>query len=147
MDKARLIAELRTVLEGYRDAEHVLLGILRAVEIAWDRVEEASPTTTKESILAHYATGDVHKFKQIDGWLFGEPNANKGTLGATDEDGDCLNAGETVELRHSSAALAVRMFIHEGTCPKDAVRLVRKMLDWVERSPELLSWEDMGASG
>ena len=94
---------------------------------------------TKEQLLAHYATGDVHKFRQIDGWILGYKNANEGTLQATDNDGDCITSAETWELRHMPASLAVRIFIHEGTDHEDAVRLIKKMLGDLERDPELLN--------
>lgn len=94
---------------------------------------------SKETLLEHYATGDVHKFTQVDGWLLSDRKINIGGLLETDNDGDCLNAGKTAELRHSSAALAVRIFIREGTDHEDAVRLIRKMLGLVEQCPDLMS--------
>lgn len=98
---------------------------------------------SKESLLEHYATGDIHKFTQIDGWLISNTKTNIGDLMETDKDGDSLIAGKTEELRHSPSALAVRIFVHEGTERRDAVRLIRKMLNWIERDSELLS-EDAG---
>lgn len=99
---------------------------------------------TKESLLAHYATGDIHEFRQIDGWM--DKSGGIDTEMHPDEDGDYLITSQTTELRHSHESLAVRIFIHEGTDPKDVARLIRKMLDWIERDPKLFSWEEKEAS-
>ena len=57
-----------------------------------------------------------------------------------DKDGDVLCASETYELRRSPKDLAVRIFIHEGTTQEDAVRLLKKMLEWTEETPEMFEY-------
>ena len=83
----------------------------------------------KKELLDHYATGDVHRFLQMDGWLL--PHGGDDVM-RPDEDGDWLCSGITDELRKSEKNLAVRIQIHEGTKHEDAVRLLEKMLAWLQ---------------
>lgn len=78
---------------------------------------------TKEELINHYAGGDIHKFTQIDGWTGDIADS----LIKTDKDDDWICLGETYELRRSPKELAVRVFIHEGTERKDALRLLEKI--------------------
>lgn len=48
----------------------------------------------------------------------------------TDEDGDSLLGGTTEELR--AGGWGVRVQVHEDVDPKDARRVLRKIVEWVE---------------
>ena len=89
----------------------------------------------KKELLEHYAKGDVHRFLQLDGWT----NVGDGDdVMRPDEDGDHIMFGGAEELRHSGKDLAVRVFIHEGTEHKVAIRLLKKLLMTLEAGGILL---------
>ena len=54
-----------------------------------------------------------------------------------DQDGDDLFAGWQYELRRL-ACIPVRVQIMDGTSAETALRLLRKMIRWLERDPALL---------
>ena len=88
----------------------------------------------KKALLEKYAEPhrDVHTFLQLDGFL----NVLTDSVMTADEDGHCLMAGITHEIRASPSSLAVRVLIHKGTTKDDVVRLLKKMLAWVKRGWE-----------
>lgn len=87
----------------------------------------------KEELINHYAGGDIHKFTQIDGWTGDIADS----LVRTDKDNDWICLSETYELRRSPKELAVRVFIHEGTKRKDALRLLEKIYAMIKQRPSL----------
>lgn len=88
---------------------------------------------TKEELINHYAGGDIHKFTQIDGWTGDIADS----LIRTDKDNDWICLSETCELRRSPKELAVRVFIHEGTERKDALRLLEKIRAKIQQRPNM----------
>jgi hypothetical protein len=91
----------------------------------------------KAELLAEAARKPVRQYTQLDGFLDQEPDC----LMKPDEDGDCLFAGRTHELRNTD--LPVRVQVLRGTKPEDVARLLRKFAKWIDRDPELLEslWE------
>ena len=83
--------------------------------------------------VKHAITGDVHAFTQYDGFML---EHDGDCVMRPDKDGDCLMSGSTFDLRHSGSDLAVRVQIHKGTSHADAVRLMKKLTKWVEKSPD-----------
>ena len=83
----------------------------------------------KEELIKHYAGGHIHKFTQIDGWT-GDDIAD--SVVTVDEDNDWICWSEKHELRRSPKELAVRVFVHEGTKRKDALRLLSKISGTIE---------------
>jgi len=81
----------------------------------------------------HAITGDVHAFTQYDGFML---EHDGDCVMHPDEDGDCLMSTSTFDLRHSGSDLAVRVQIHKGTSHADAVRLMKKLTKWVEKSAD-----------
>ena len=57
--------------------------------------------------------------------------------GTTDEDGDCINCEEKLELRNTGDD-TVRIQVPVGIKPCEAVRVLRKVADWIESKPSLL---------
>ena len=89
--------------------------------------------TTKADLLKKYGEScrKVHDFVQLDGWVVPDDDV---TL--PDEDGDCLTARRTSEVRASSRDLAVRVLVHVDADPHAAARILRKLADWYERDKE-----------
>jgi len=89
----------------------------------------------KTALLKHYSQPDMSAchYVQYDGWLYSPDD----DLMPADEDGDVLFALRAMELR--SSGTPVRIQILQGTSPQDAVRLLRKMLAFVEKSYESLA--------
>ena len=104
-----------------------------------DSVRIVSPPVTdvKAKLLKKHAEPRrlPHGFVQLDGFHFADGIGDD--VFRPDQDHDSLMAGRTVELRASNAELAVRVLIHDGTDPAIAVRLLRKLSDWYERSPDI----------
>ncbi len=86
----------------------------------------------KSQRLAHYLEREPVLFHQIDG--FNPPSCP--VPDTYDDDGDELFCGHTYELM--SGGPAVRVLITDGTDREVAVRLLRKMVDWLEREPDLV---------
>jgi hypothetical protein len=92
----------------------------------------------KRELLDHYATHEPVLFGQLDGFFV--PGSADDVL-RPDADGDSLTAGHTHELM--TGIYAVRVLITAGTTQRDAVRLLRKIADWVE-SDGLAALTDVG---
>ena len=78
----------------------------------------------KRAKLKHYAERDLVDFYQFDG--FDELSG----LVEPDKDGDELWSSSTKELM--SGAWAVRILITKGTSKETALRLLRKLVNWIE---------------
>ena len=89
---------------------------------------------TKEELLQKYAEPDcqVMPLVQVDGWNI----AYWDEVIGPDGDGDVLIAGITEELRRSPEELRVRVQIVEGTSKETAIRILRKIVSWLERDYE-----------
>ncbi len=89
---------------------------------------------TKEELLQKYAEPDcqVMPLVQVDGWNIDYWDEVIGP----DGDGDGLIAGITEELRRSPEELRVRVQIVEGTSKETAIRILRKIVSWLERDYE-----------
>ena len=87
---------------------------------------------TKEELLAHYATGEVYQYIQMDGDYGRAPNMTG--IDASDENGDTVYGAISYALRHIK--LPVRVQFLRGTDLVDVVRLLRKMVDWLEKDPD-----------
>ncbi len=87
--------------------------------------------------LLHYCDRDPKKFIQCDAWV----NVEHGDdIVTPDEDGDWLCSGSTIELM--TGATSVRVLIALDT-QKDAVlRALRKIIDWIERRPDIMKLEN-----
>ena len=90
----------------------------------------------KERLLEKYLKGHVRVFTQFDGYpkkyhdLLAEPD----WLMSPDKDGDILTGNHRAhEIRKSGVELGVRVQISEPTTKEDAVRLLKKIIDWIER--------------
>jgi hypothetical protein len=95
------------------------------------RIGEPTPAERKQRALEHYARLDApNRFVQLDGFAAREPDC----VMRPDADGDCLFSGRTEEL--FGGGWDVRVLMSEGVTPEAAVRLLRKLADWVERDPE-----------
>ena len=89
---------------------------------------------TKEELLQKYAEPDcqVMPIVQVDGWNIDFWDV----VISPDGDGDGLIAGITEELRRSPEELRVRVQIVEGTSKETAIRILRKIVSWLERDYE-----------
>jgi hypothetical protein len=74
----------------------------------------------------------VHQFDGWAHWGHGDP------FFESDADLDLLQGRESYELRNAGPDLAVRVHVAHGTTPEVAVRMLRKMADWVESRPEIV---------
>ena len=78
----------------------------------------------KGELLAHYATKEPYLFEQLDGINDCEAHP--------DSDGDTITGGQNWELR--SGRVPVRVEILSGTSKDVAVRLLRKIVTWLDAS-------------
>jgi hypothetical protein len=85
---------------------------------------EARIGPTQARLLGHYERRKPKAFRQFDGWLNGDEVMGR------DADGHAINAGMTWELMHGAD---VRILIPLNTPSADAVILLRKIIDWIER--------------
>ena len=92
------------------------------------------PPPTKEQLLEHYATGDIRQYYQLDGCIndFGYDS-----ITPSDEEGDCLTGTYSYELRRTD--IPVRIHVLKDTPRKDAVRILKKMVDWYEQDTKIQS--------
>jgi len=82
----------------------------------------------KQRCLEHYARlPEPQAFIQYDGFT----NALRDSIVHPDEDGDALFAGTTYELMTGS--VGVRVLMPERTTTLEAVRVLRKIANWIER--------------
>lgn len=91
----------------------------------------------KQKLLAKYAKRNVNIFYQVDFWTGVEPGD---CIMVPDREGDCLTAIKpSRELMDGSV---VRVLIRQNTSQADAVRGLKKILQWVERDPDLVEVEN-----
>lgn len=83
--------------------------------------------------LLHYFKREPKQFIQYDGFVNTKPD----DLMSPDDDGDCFFIGETVELM--TGYTAVRLLIVPGTAAKDVIRVLGKIIDSIQKRPELLT--------
>lgn len=83
---------------------------------------------SKQELLEHYAQNnkEAQRFLQVDGWH----EDGRDNLFCPDQDGDVLSAGIVHELRTSS--WPVRVLIHENAKKEDVLRMLPKILKWLE---------------
>ena len=98
----------------------------------------AKTTLSREECLIHYATREPRLFHQLDG--FNPPSCPVDDT--YDEDGDELFAGTTIEMM--TGGPAVRVLVTDGTDHIIAVRLLRKLADWLDRRPDLIVVDSPG---
>jgi len=90
----------------------------------------------KHDKLEHYLEGHVRAFTQFDGYplKYHDLLADPGWLMSPDKDGDILTGNHRAyEIRKSDVTLGVRVQISEPTTKEDAIRLLKKMIEWIER--------------
>ena len=73
----------------------------------------------------------VHELEGWAGWYDDE-------IFHSDEDHDSIRGGESYALRTCGPQLAVRVHVAHGTTPDVAVRMLRKMAGWVQRTPAIV---------
>ena len=83
--------------------------------------------------LLHYFEREPKEFMQYDGFV----NTLPDDLMSPDGDGDCLFACETIELM--TGYPAVRLLVVPGTAAKDVIRVLGKMITWIQDAPEQLN--------
>jgi len=86
--------------------------------------------------LAHYSTHEPKHFLRMDGNYW--PGVCD-RLNPTDSDGDCLQAGPTVELMYGAT---VRVLIPADADRDAAVRLLKKLARWLKHSPDLMQYAE-----
>jgi len=87
----------------------------------------------KQRKLEHYADRPLTKFTQFDGFA----NVIPDYVMRPDEDGDTTFSGHTEELM--TGGCAVRILVTEGTSQETAVRLIKKLLNWIESDANSLN--------
>lgn len=102
----------------------------------WLWGQDSTVDKTRERKLKHYSKRTPKQFIQLDGHYLGPDGGDD--MMVPDTDGDCLLAGQTVELMHFSGT---RVLIDSNFDPKVAARMLRKAAEWLDRQPELLSRE------
>ena len=115
------------------------------------------PGATKSELLTRYASKQPYKYCQLYGFfgcsdedVLGDvkrPIARKygpTAVSPVDQDGDVLVRGWTWELR--SGYVPVRVQILDGTNTDDAVRLLRKLADWLASTGTVLPEESQQES-
>ncbi len=80
----------------------------------------------RPALLAHYAEREAFCFHQFDVFLGAEPD----DVVLTDDDGDAMFRTGSWEL---CSGVPVRLHVLDGTSKADAVRAVRKVLNWIKR--------------
>jgi len=93
-----------------------------------------SKKQSKNEKLKHYSTREPFEFIQFD--CFQDVEAGDGVV-RPDEDRDCLFCGRTTELM--SGVTAIRVLLHPDMKPEDVARGLRKIIEWIQREPELLA--------
>jgi hypothetical protein len=82
---------------------------------------------TRAELLAHYSKKSPTQFIQFDGFDDLQPDS----VVTVDPDGHSLFSTKTWELMNSSR---IRILIKPGASEESVKTLLRKMVDWVERS-------------
>jgi hypothetical protein len=91
--------------------------------VAWNRGD-------KFALLAHYASRLPKQFTKYDGFALGVDSFDD--LMGPDAEGHCLSVGMTWELM-AGADVHVHVLIPATTSKEDAVALLKKVADWIER--------------
>ena len=109
---------------------------IEALRKQLDLEDKTYDADLKQNKLKNYLEGHVRAFTQFDGYpkKYHDILADPGWIMSPDKDGDIIN-GDTkaYEIRKSGVELAVRVQISEPTTKEDAVRLLKKIIDWIER--------------
>ena len=84
-----------------------------------------------EKILPH-AGREPQSFLQLDGVYWPEGDDYFHT---PDDDGDCLKAGNTVELMQG---VTVRVLVPQGVEVQMAIRQLKKLTKWLTKYPQLM---------
>ena len=84
----------------------------------------------KLKLIKKYIRREPTRFQQHDGFANLEPGD---FIMSPDEDGDCCLSSETWELMYGAD---VRILIKEGTTYLDAIRLLKKIVKYIERDKE-----------
>jgi hypothetical protein len=75
----------------------------------------------------------MRDFIQFDGWAnHGPPNDHSDVAFRTDDDGDVCLAGKRRDPQRSGTT--IRIQIADGADPADVLRVLRKLVDWIERN-------------
>lgn len=82
--------------------------------------------------LLHYCHTEPRLFIQYD--AFSDCEAD--SLIHPDEQGDWLSRGNTIELMSGST---VRILINPQSTKDEVIRLLHKIIDWIQRDPEALN--------
>lgn len=93
----------------------------------------------KGILLKHYAQRPPTTFGQLDGFVLGKDGSDD--FMRPDQDGDWLCGGSTNELMYGAN---VRILIKKGTSSQDAVRLIKKLLEFFKGDPD---WATNGVIG
>lgn len=94
-------------------------------------------------LLAEYAQKPPRRMYNVDCYVNDEEG---GDVFLPDEDGDCIGAMWSWDLRNSN--MSARISIRAGTKPADVVRLLRKAANWIKRDGICVDqYRDRGLSG
>ena len=89
--------------------------------------EREQNTEAKFEKLAAYAVKPLSEYVQYDGFIATEADC----VFLPDDDGDCLFKVGTEELMNGN--VGVRLLVLPGTKKADAIRVIKKILKWIER--------------
>ncbi len=103
--------------------------------------EEGRLDLAKELLLEHYAEKPVTRFLQFDGFA----NVLGDDVMHPDEHGDAQTASTTHELM--SGVATVRVLIRDDASKEDAVRLLKKLAEWVERDMDEFKFRYLTEAG
>ena len=84
--------------------------------------------------LSHYTRRDPKCFLQLDGFHVTHEGDD---VMRPDEDGDCLNATQTIELM---CGATVRVLIPGDTDHRGAIRQLKKLAKWLKNNPDLMDY-------
>jgi len=84
----------------------------------------------KDILLKHYAQRPPTAFGQLDGFVLGK-DGNDDFM-RPDQDGDWTCGGSTNELMYGAN---VRILIKKDTSSQEAIRLIKKLLEFFESDP------------
>ncbi len=85
-------------------------------------------------LLTKYAEKKPTTFGQLDAFVIGKDGGDD--VMRPDPDGDCLMGGITTDLMDGAD---VRILIRRGTSGVNAVRLIGKLVEWLESDPEIVT--------
>jgi hypothetical protein len=96
------------------------------------RVPQPPRLWSKGECLARYAEREPKGFAQFDGWFM--PGQRDDVINP-DAEGYAITGTGTTELMHGAT---VRVLISAGTDAQVAKALLMRIVDWIQRSPEVL---------